>query len=82
LTQVSRDASACTSITKDWRYETAAFAVPGRFPMTDTQGLSPVQALAKQLTEDDWAYVVEKLVDRCPDAYPAIIAELDKLVAG
>ncbi|WP_103335828.1 hypothetical protein [Amycolatopsis sp. CA-126428] len=82
LTQVSRDASTWTSITEDRRYETATFVVPGRFPMIDTQGLSPVQALAKQLTEDDWAYVAEKLVDRCPDAYPAIIAELDKLVAG
>ncbi|MDQ7805410.1 hypothetical protein Q5425_16810 [Amycolatopsis sp. A133] len=44
--------------------------------------MSPERALAKQLVEHDWAYVVEDLVDRCPEAYPAIIAELDVLAGG
>ncbi|WP_206784722.1 hypothetical protein [Amycolatopsis sp. MtRt-6] len=82
LTDVGQHVSTWGTIMRHWARTTATSAVPGRFPMPDTRGLSPARAVAKQLAEHDWAYVVEDLVDICPDAYPAIIAELDKLAIG
>lgn len=55
--------------------------VPTRFPMTTTKGLTQDRALAQQLVEHDWGYVVAELVELCPAAYPAIVAEVDRLAA-
>jgi hypothetical protein len=82
LTEVSQSASDTGTILRDLRYDTPSSGLPGRFHGPRTHGLPPEQALLKELTEGDWAYVVEDLVDRCPDAYPAIIAELDALTTG
>lgn len=82
LTGLGLEIPSSSARADDQTRKTATSAVPGVFPTTDTQGLPPEQAVAKRLVEHDWAYVVEQLVDLCPDAYPAIIAELDKLAAG
>ncbi|MET8853404.1 hypothetical protein [Amycolatopsis sp. NPDC004625] len=79
LTEVGEEASRLRKSAVDYDRKTATSAVPGRFPMTSTAGLSPDAALARQLVEHDWAYVVEELLERDPDAYSAIIAELDVL---
>ncbi|MET8851481.1 hypothetical protein [Amycolatopsis sp. NPDC004625] len=82
LTEVSQETSGTGAFLGERRYDTATSAVPTPFFGPRTHGLPPGEALLKQLTEGDWAYVVEELTDRCPEAYPAIVAELDALTAG
>ncbi len=81
LTEVAEETSGAGTFIGERRYETAISVVPARYFGPPTKDLSPEEALLKELTEDDWAHVVEDLVDRCPEAYPAIIAELDALAA-
>ncbi|WP_103353461.1 hypothetical protein [Amycolatopsis sp. CA-128772] len=81
LTEVGHEASGAGTLLGERRHNTATFEAPARYFGRRTRGLSPEEALLKELTEDDWAYVVEDLVDRCPEAYPAIVAELDALTA-
>jgi hypothetical protein len=81
LTEISKEASRLRKPAVDDDRKTATSAVPGRFPMTNTSALPHDSASARQLVEHDWAYVVEELVERHPDAYSAIIAELDMLAA-
>ncbi len=49
---------------------------------TDTAGLPADQVLAVELVERDWHYVLDDLLDRHPEIYPVILAEVDKLSAG
>jgi hypothetical protein len=79
LTEVGKEASTLAASVTDSPSRRATAVVPRQFPEIDTRGLSADETLVRRLAERDWAYVVEDLVDRCPEAYPAIIAELDLL---
>ncbi|RKT87240.1 hypothetical protein SAMN05421805_102347 [Saccharopolyspora antimicrobica] len=39
-------------------------------------------SLARRLTRTDWCYVIDELIATCPETYPAITAEIDRLSTG
>jgi hypothetical protein len=56
--------------------------LPVRTTGFDTRHLSPDDALSAQLTREDWYYVAEQVVERDPEAYGAITAELDAIASA
>lgn len=56
--------------------------LPVRTTAFNTQDLTPDQALAAQLSTEDWYHVVDQLVERCPETYLAITTELDTIASA